>query len=251
LRDEAQAFGEAEPALEPFIEASILQHPSFTAGLAAHLGAKLANAELSASALTAIATEALQGDPSIATAAVSDLSASVERNPAYHDHLTPFLYCKGFQALQWHRVAHWLWRSGHYQFATYLQSRVSETFAVDIHPAARFGQGIFIDHATGLVVGETAVVGNDVSILHEVTLGGTGKQIGDRHPKVGSGVFIGAGAKILGNIRIGDCAKVGAGSVVLHPVPPHATVAGVPARIVGPTREPVPALKMDFAHWQV
>jgi serine O-acetyltransferase len=245
IREEAEALCKAEPALAHFLAEAILAPSSFAGALTGYLAAKLANQEVSRAALAAIAGEAIQAAPLIVDAAMMDLIASKERNPAYHDHLTPFLYFKGFQALQWHRVTHWLWLQRRYQLATYLQSRVSEVFAVDIHPAARFGRGIFIDHATGLVVGETAVVGNDVSLLQGVTLGGTGKEDGDRHPKVGSGVLIGAGAKILGNITIGDCAKIGAGSVVLRSVPPHTTVAGVPARIVGPASEQIPALSMN------
>jgi len=245
LRDEAQILSRAEPLLAPFLKGAILRHATFAAGLAGYLAAKLACHEITARALAEIAGEAVQADPAIVDAAVADLVASSERNPAYLDFLTPFLYFKGFQALQWHRIGHWLWEHQRTGLATYLQSRVSETFAVDIHPAAQIGMGIFIDHATGLVVGETAVVGADVSIMQDVTLGGTGKEIGDRHPKIGNGVLIGAGAKILGNITIGECAKIGAGSVVLRAVPPHTTATGVPARIVGPASERIPAEAMN------
>jgi len=168
-----------------------------------------------------------------------------ERDPACDRYSLPFLYYKGYQGLQMHRIGHYLWRRRRRELARYLQSRISEVFAIDIHPAARIGVGILIDHATSLVIGETAVVGDNVSMLHEVTLGGTGKDSGDRHPKVGNGVLIGAGAKILGNVRIGAGAKVGAGSVVLDHVPAHCTVAGVPARPVGPCNSEQPALKMD------
>jgi len=245
LQDEAARLGDAEPVLAPFLEGAIIRHPTFATGLAGYLASKLACHEITAPALAEIAGEALRADPAIVDAAVADLVASSERNPAYLDFLTPFLYFKGFQALQWHRVGHWLWEHQRTGLATYLQSRVSEIFAVDIHPAARIGWGIFIDHATGLVVGETAVVGADVSIMQDVTLGGTGKESGDRHPKVEDGVLIGAGAKILGNITIGACAKIGAGSVVLRAVPPHTTATGVPARIVGPASEQIPAESMN------
>jgi serine O-acetyltransferase len=158
---------------------------------------------------------------------------------------TPFLYFKGFHALQTHRIGHWLWNHGRESLALFFQNQMSVEFGVDIHPAARLGHGIMLDHATGVVIGETAVVGNNVSILQSVTLGGTGKDEGDRHPKIGDGVLISAGAKILGNIRVGDGAKVGAGSVVLENVPAHTTVAGVPARIVGRPSSDQPALEMD------
>ena len=245
LREEAQRLGDAEPVLAPFLEGAIIRHATFAGGLAGYLASKLACQEVKATALADVAGEALRADPAIVDAAVADLAASSERNPAYLDFLTPFLYFKGFQALQWHRVGHWLWGCRRTELATYLQSRVSEIFAVDIHPAARIGRGIFIDHATGLVVGETAVIGADVSIMQDVTLGGTGKESGDRHPKIGDGVLIGAGAKILGNITIGECAKIGAGSVVLRAVPPHTTATGVPARIVGPASEQIPAESMN------
>ena len=188
---------------------------------------------------------AMADEPAIIAAAAADLVAIRTRDPAAESYLTPFLYYKGFHALQWHRVGHWLWRSRRRDLAHFLQSRASEVFAVDIHPAVPIGSGVFIDHGTGLVVGETAVIGDDVSILHEVTLGGTGKERGDRHPKVRNGVLLGAGAKVLGNVEIGRDAKVAAGSVVLHDVPPGATVAGVPARIVGWSSGSVPALEMD------
>jgi serine O-acetyltransferase len=184
-------------------------------------------------------------DPAIILAAMADLTAVRTRDPAAESYLTPFLYYKGFHALQWHRIGHWLWQSDRRDLAHFLQSRVSEIFAVDVHPAVPIGRGVFIDHGTGLVVGETSVIGNDVSILHEVTLGGTGKERGDRHPKVRDGVLLCAGAKVLGNVEIGRDAKVGAGSVVLKDVPPCATVAGVPARIVGWCSGTVPALEMD------
>lgn len=244
LRAEAQQAADREPALAAFIRRSVLRHESLAAALAGYLSAKIAGSELAEDELAASVLAVYHGAPHLVEAAVIDLRASRERNPAYVDHLTPFLYFKGFQSLQLHRVGHVLWNDGRHELATYLQSRVSEIFQVDIHPAARFGVGVFIDHATGIVVGETAVVGNDVSILQDVTLGGTGKDSGDRHPKVGDGVLLAAGAKVLGNITIGEGAKVGAGSVVLKPVPPHTTVAGIPATIVGRSAS-IPALTMD------
>jgi serine O-acetyltransferase len=195
--------------------------------------------------LREVIREAFAASPEIREAIRRDLSAVLERDPAARGVAQPFLHYKGYHALQSQRVAHWLWNEGRQPLAFYLQNRISEVFAVDIHPAARIGKGILIDHGTSVVIGETAVVGDDVSMLHEVTLGGTGKESGDRHPKVGNGVMIGAGAKILGNVRIGNGSKVAAGSVVLDEVPPHATVAGVPARVVGKPQTEEPALSMD------
>ena len=189
--------------------------------------------------------EAFAADAGIAQAIRADLEAVRTRDPASRGYSEPFLHFKGFHALQSYRVAHWLWQQKRYALAKHLQSRISEVFGVDIHPAARVGRGIFIDHATGVVIGETATVADDVVLLHDVTLGGTGKERGDRHPKVRHGVMIGAGSKILGNIEIGEGSKVGAGSVVLEDVPAHHTVAGVPAQIVGRTTVDEPALEMD------
>ena len=180
----------------------------------------------------------------------ADLSAVFDRDPACNSYLEPFLYFKGFQALQAYRVAHWLWSNGRRALALYVQSRTSEVYGVDIHPAARIGRGILIDHATSVVVGETAVIEDEVSLLHGVTLGGTGKETGDRHPKVRRGALIGANATILGNIEIGQCSRVGAGSVVLRDVPPNTTVAGVPAKVVGEAGCERPALAMDQRFWE-
>jgi serine O-acetyltransferase len=188
---------------------------------------------------------AVEEDPSIAIAFRADLAATVDRDPATHRFLEPVLYYKGFHAIQTHRLAHWLWKQGRKDFALYLQSRSSAVFQCDINPAAKIGRGIFLDHATGLVVGETAVIDDDVSILHDVTLGGTGKENEDRHPKIRRGVMIGAGAKILGNIEVGHCARIAAGSVVIKPVPNNVTVAGVPARIVGEAGCLEPSRTMD------
>ena len=195
--------------------------------------------------LREIADQALRSDPSIVEKVERDLKAVFERDPACKGYVQPFLFFKGFQALQAHRVAHWLWTEGRETIAFYLQSRVSEVFQLDIHPAARIGGGVFVDHGTGIVIGETATVGDDVSMLHGVTLGGTGAERGDRHPKIGKGVLLGAGAKVLGNIHVGDYAKVASGSVVLKDVPAGCTAAGVPARLVNcPTCEE-PARSMD------
>jgi serine O-acetyltransferase len=245
LRGEARRAAAREPALRGFLDLAVLDHDGFDSALGALLARKLAAPSLAAERLGDIARAAMAEDPAIIAAAVADLVAIRARDPAAETHLTPFLYYKGFHALEWHRIGHWLWRQDRRDLARFLQSRVSEIFAVDIHPAVPVGCRVFIDHGTGLVVGETAVIGDDVSILHEVTLGGTGKERGDRHPKVRDGVLLCAGAKVLGNVEIGRDAKVGAGSVVLQDVPAGATVAGVPARIVARSSGTVPALEMD------
>ncbi|WP_081991392.1 serine O-acetyltransferase [Inquilinus limosus] len=247
MRDSAAILARQEAILAPVVERIVLGAADFSDALARLLATKLECDTACHDRLLALAAEAMRADPTIAGHAVLDLDAIKDRDPAARDHLTPFLFFKGFHALQWHRIGHWLYGEGRAALAHFLQSRVSESLAVDIHPAARIGWGLLIDHGTGVVIGETAVVGNDVSILHGVTLGGTGKVGGDRHPKVRDGVLIGAGAKILGNIEIGEGAKIGAGSVVLADVPPHRTAVGVPARIVGSCSEPLPALTMDHS----
>lgn len=245
LRSQAEITARAEPALASLVDAVILRHQSMTDALCYQFARKLGDEVLTAIALRDICEDAHHSDPTMVTAAEADIRAVYERDPASKSYLQPFLFFKGFNALQAYRVANWLWKQQRQTLALYLQNRTSEMFQVDIHPAAQIGSGIFIDHATGVVIGETAVVGDDVSMLHGVTLGGTGAQRGDRHPKIGKGVLLGAGAKVLGNIVIGDYAKIASGSVVLKPVPPHCTAAGVPARIVNcPTCEE-PARTMD------
>ncbi len=223
----------------------MLKHRTLENSISYFLAGKLASAYLTTTSLRDVFYEALSSSENIRDAVRCDLQAVLERDPASRSFALPYLNFKGFQALQSYRVAHWLWENGRHPLALYLQSRISETFAVDIHPAARIGKGILIDHGTSVVIGETAVVGDDVSMLHEVTLGGTGKESGDRHPKVGNGVLIGAGAKILGNIKIGEGSKIAAGSVVLNEVPPHSTVAGIPARVVGKPKSAEPGKQMD------
>jgi len=245
LRDEALERSLGEPVLASFYHASVLNHSSLEAALGYVLAAKLEAGVVPAMLLREVIDEALAGDVSIGKAVRADLRAHRSRDPACESFVEPFLYFKGFHALQAHRVAHWLWQRGRRWLAYLVQNRCSSSFDVDIHPAARIGQGIMIDHGTGLVIGETASIGDDVSVLHAVTLGGSGCGGGDRHPKVAGGVLISAGAKILGPVRIGEGAKIGAGSVVLNDVPPHSTVAGVPARIVGHPRRNRPALDMD------
>lgn len=245
LRNEAERTARTEPALASLVNAIILSHDNLGDALSYALAHKLGDQELRAMSLRELAMEAYRASPGLVDTAEADLKAVFERDPACKGYVQPFLFFKGFQALQTQRIAHWLWGQGRETMAFYLQSRMSEIFQVDIHPATRIGSGVFIDHGTGIVIGETAVIGDDVSLLQGVTLGGTGAERGDRHPKIGRGVLLGAGAKVLGNIQIGDYAKVASGSVVLKPVPAHCTAAGVPARLVNcPTGEE-PARSMD------
>ena len=245
VRANAQAILKEEPSLSSMVMANVLNHDSFEAALAHRLAERLDHTDVSADLIRQAFHEVLTTRPEIGQVARADLAATVERDPAAHRAIVPFLYFKGYQAIQTHRFAHALWKAGRKDFALYLQSRSSQVFQVDINPACRVGKGIMLDHATGFVAGETAVIGDNVSILQGVTLGGTGKADEDRHPKIGNGVLIGAGAIILGNIKIGECARVGAGSVVVKDVPPRVTVVGVPARIVGEAGAPQPSSVMD------
>jgi serine O-acetyltransferase len=245
IQSEARYEAEREPVLVSFLFASVLGHKKLEDGLGVLLANKLHTPELPAILLRDLINDALAEDVSIRASIRADLLAARTRDPAARGYAQPFLYYKGFHALQAYRVAHWLWGQERYGLAAHLQNRISEAFGVDVHPAARIGSGVLIDHGTSVVIGETAVVEDNVSLLHEVTLGGTGKESGDRHPKVRRGVLIGAGAKILGNIEIGIGAKVAACSVVLRDVPPHTTVAGIPARVVGRCTVAEPALEMD------
>lgn len=245
IRKETRQEAEREPMLASFLYATILNHDSLEAALSFHLANKLDSPAMPAMLVREVIEAALNANPAIGQAVRADLQAVKERDSACRSLLTPLLFFKGFHALQAYRVAHWLWQEGRQSLALFLQNRISSVFAVDIHPAARIGQGIMFDHATGIVIGETAVVEDNVSIMQSVTLGGTGKEAGDRHPKVRKGVLISAGAKILGNIEIGECAKVGAGSVVLKDVPPRTTVAGVPAKVVGDSNCAQPSRDMD------
>ncbi len=245
IRAEVTADLEREPLLAGFLRGAVLDHARLEDALAQLLATSLATEALPARALRGVIDEAFAADPTICAAVRADLRAVRERDPACRALSVPLLYYKGFHALEAWRVAHWLFARERRALALWLQNRISEVFGADIHPAARIGSGILIDHGTGVVIGETAVIEDDVSMLHEVTLGGTGKQTGDRHPKIRAGVLIGAGAKLLGNVVVGEGAKIGAGSVVLGDVPPHSTVAGVPARVVGREEVLKPALEMD------
>jgi serine O-acetyltransferase len=244
LREAQEAVAE-EPLLGGMVHYSVMHHGSLERALAYRISLKLANGEMTEQILREICDEAYKADPDLALAARADIVATYERDPACHRFLQPLLFFKGFQAVQAYRIAHWLWRQGRKDLAYFFQMRCSEVFGTDIHPAARIGRGIMIDHAHSIVIGETAVVGDNVSMLHSVTLGGTGKEEEDRHPKIGDGVLIGAGAKVLGNIKVGNCSRIAAGSVVLQEIPPCKTVAGVPAKIVGEAGCSQPSMSMD------
>ena len=245
LRQEAEALVRQEPELGGFVHPAILAQESLAGVIAHRVAQRLDRPEAPYSMIRQAFDACLDHEPALLDAIRADLVAVLERDPACTRLIEPVLYFKGFHALQTHRLAHWLWKNGRSDFALTLQSLSSQIFQTDIHPAARIGKGVFLDHATGVVIGATSIVEDDVSMLHGVTLGGTGRTRGDRHPKVRRGVLIGAGAKVLGNIEIGRCAMIAAGSVVLDPVPPNKTVAGVPARIVGDAKCAEPALAMD------
>lgn len=243
-RDAKKAVSD-EPLIGGFVHATILHHETLDKALSYRIAAKLSSNEMSMMVLREVVDQAYAAEPALVAASRADLVAVFERDPACHRLLQPILYFKGYQAIQAYRVGHYLWRNGHRDLAYFFQMRVSEIFGVDIHPGARIGMGIMIDHAHSIVIGETAVVGDNVSMLHSVTLGGTGKEEEDRHPKIGNGVLIGAGAKVLGNIKVGDCSRIAAGSVVLEEVPPCKTVAGIPAKIVGEAGCDQPSVSMN------
>jgi serine O-acetyltransferase len=245
VRRQAEAIVAEEPALAGFVSTTILNQKSLEDAVVFRLAQRLDRADLPSELIRQTFSQVLDEQPELGEMFRADLAAVVDRDPACHRAIEPILYFKGFHALQSYRFAHALWRAGRRDFAFYLQSQSSRVFGTDIHPNARIGRGIMLDHATGLVVGETAVVGDQTSILHAVTLGGSGKEGGDRHPKIGCGVMIGAGAKILGNISVGDCARIAAGSVVLRDVDARVTVAGVPAKVVGLAGCPEPARAMN------
>jgi len=242
---EAEEAAHREPQFAGFLFSSILNHSSLEQAIAYRIAEALDHSDIRATLIRQAFEDMIKDDKSVCEAIRADVVAVYERDPACDRYLDPVLYFKGFQALQAYRLAHWLWGHGRRDFAFYLQSRSSKCFSVDIHPAAIIGRGVFLDHAHSIVIGQTAVVEDEVSILHDVTLGGTGKEHGDRHPKIRRGVMIGAGAKILGNIEVGSCTRIAAGSVVLADVPPNVTVAGVPAKIMGEAGCSEPALTMN------
>ena len=245
LRSEAEEVVRDEPALGGFVYATILSKDRLEDAVCHRLAQRLNHSDVDAGLIAETFTNVLAEHPELGRAFRADLAAVYDRDPACSRYIEPLLYFKGFHALVTHRFAHELLKTGRRDFALYLQSQSSRIFGVDINPAAKIGIGIMIDHGTGIVIGETAAVGDNCSILQGVTLGGTGKETGDRHPKIGANVLLSVGAKVLGNIRVGDCSVVGAGSVVLKDVPPRTTVAGVPAKEIGPARCPEPARTMD------
>nr|WP_218837336.1 serine O-acetyltransferase [Gilliamella apicola] len=245
IRQEASQLVESEPMLASYFHATLLNHKNLGSALSYILANKLVTQVMPAIEIREIARQAYEADTTIIQSAVTDILAVYVRDPATNYYSTPLLYYKGFLSLQAYRIAHWLWKQNRKSLAIFLQSQIAIVFGVDIHPAAQIGCGVMFDHATGIVIGETVVIENDVSILQSVTLGGTGKENGDRHPKIREGVMIGAHSTILGNIEIGKGAKIGAGSVVLEPVPEHTTVAGVPAKVVGCPDCEKPALNMN------
>jgi serine O-acetyltransferase len=245
IRREAEEVARQEPEIASFIYSSILHHDTLEAVVVHRIAERLDHPDVSGELIRQAYADALEDQPALGEAFRADIVATYDRDPATNRFIEPVLYFKGFHAVETHRLAHWLWRKNRKDFAFYLQSRSSAAFQTDIHPAARIGRGIFLDHATGLVVGETAVIDDDVSILHGVTLGGSGNETGDRHPKIRRGVMIGAGASILGNIEVGHCARIAAGSVVVKPVPHNVTVAGVPARVIGEAGCAEPSRTMD------
>jgi serine O-acetyltransferase len=233
VRDEAEEITRRAPELATFILSTVLNHDKLEQAVADRVAARLDHPDVSGGLIRQAYDELFEMEPSVGDVMRADIVAVTERDPATTRYIEPILYFKGFHALQTHRLAHFLWNKGRKDFALYLQSRASSVFDVDINPATKIGRGVFIDHGTGVVIGATAVIEDDVSLLQGVTLGGTGKERGDRHPKIRRGVLIGAGAKVLGNIEIGECSRVASGSVVLKRVPPKTTVAGIPARVVG------------------
>jgi len=245
IRSEAEGVVQREPELSSFIYENILHHDTLETAVVHRVAQRLDHPDVSADLIRQAYRDAIDDQPVLGEIFRADIVAIADRDPATNRLIEPVLYYKGFHAIQTHRLAHWLLGKGRKDFALYLQSRASVVFQCDINPAARIGRGIFLDHATGLVVGETALIEDDVSILHDVTLGGTGKEHEDRHPKIRRGVMIGAGAKILGNIEVGRCARIAAGSVVIKPVPNNVTVAGVPAKVVGEAGCPEPSRAMD------
>ncbi len=245
IQAESETIINSEPALAGLVLENIVQQASLEDAVAARISSRLDHKDVSGALIYQAFMEASSADKTIADSYRADIVATFDRDPACESLITPLLYFKGFHAVQTHRLAHWLWIQNRKDLALYLQSRSSSVFQTDIHPAARIGRGIFLDHATGFVVGATAVIEDNVSIMQSVTLGGTGKEKGDRHPKIRHGVLLGAGAKVLGNIEVGHCSRIASGSIVLDNVPPNSTAVGVPARVIGPAGCMEPARSMD------
>lgn len=245
VRKEAESVVSREPKLSGFIHSNILNHAKLDDAIIHRLAQRMHHMDISSDVLRQTFENVIKDNPELSEMIRVDIAAVFDRDPACNRLIDPILYYKGFHALEVYRIANTLWGSGQFDFSLYLQSQASRVFAVDIHPAAEIGRGIMIDHATGVVIGETAAIGDNSSILHNVTLGGSGKESGDRHPKIGCNVMIGAGAKVLGNIIVGDCARIASGSVVLKDVPSRKTVAGVPAKVVGPAGCPEPSRVMN------
>ncbi|MEM7461108.1 MAG: serine O-acetyltransferase [Pseudomonadota bacterium] len=245
VRDEATKIIESEPVLATFIYSTILNHDYLEDAVFVRISERLHNREVSADTVRRAFEVMLKEWPEYREFLRTDIAAVYDRDPACTRLIEPILYFKGFHAVQTHRLAHWNWIQGRRDFALYLQSRSSQVFQTDINPAAKIGKGIFMDHASGIVIGATATIGDNVSMVHSVTLGGTGKEDGDRHPKIGHGVLLGAGATVLGNINVGSCSRIAAGSLVVKPVPEKVTVAGVPAKVIGPAGCPEPSRTMD------
>lgn len=245
LHTEAHQIVQTEPLLASYVYACILNHANLGSALSFILANKLSDEVMPAIAVRELFDAAYRESPDMIDYAISDMQAVYDRDAATSSYVPIILFLKGYQSIQVHRLAHFLWKKNRRALALFIQSRNSEVFGVDIHPACVMGKGIMFDHATGIVIGETTVIEDDVSIMQSVTLGGTGNETGDRHPKIRSGVLISTGAKVLGNIEVGEGAKVGAGSVVLDNVPPHTTVVGVPAHKVGKPCSDSPARTMN------
>jgi serine O-acetyltransferase len=245
MREEAVQASQQSPLMASFFHANIINHSSFASAISFYLANHLATSTVPAMMVYTIFEQTMAADPTIEQKMRQDLLAHYERDPACEQHITPFLYFKGYHAIQSYRIAHYLWQTKRTVLARYFQSRISEQFDVDIHPAAVIGGGLMVDHATGVVIGETTIIEDNVSMLHAVTLGGSGALSGKRHPTIRQGVLLSVGVKILGNIEIGEGAKVGAGSVVLENMPAHSTIVGVPAKVVGRSNCDMPALEMD------
>lgn len=240
----ATELSRSEPVLAPFLTERVCQHASYESALSSLIVGSFSEAARSTPALAELVAESVTHDPSLLSNSLADLQATLDRDPACNNAVEAFLFYRGFKALQSYRVARYFWINGRTTLARYIQSLILETYSMDLHPGARIEGGIFIDHGTGIVIGETAQVERNVSMLHDVTLGGTGKVSGVRHPHICEGVLLGAGCKVLGHITIGKNSKVAAGSIVLADVPENTTAVGIPARLIHKDASEVPAYEM-------